>query len=241
MRFSVFMLTLSLLLATASLWAPEAHENYMRNYIDSKTVRLVGDRGSGTGFLIKGKSGADYILTNRHVCEIGDLYLDSPRTDDKRQVRIPKLELSHKTDLCILAAPAYLTDGLELSDSPPEYGDGVGITGHPFGSDMPVLTRGKFLNKAKVWHPWERIETTEQLNTCNSTEGRLGIVTWFGMWCLKQIDSYLTTVEIYPGNSGSAAVNFWGEVVGVAWGADTLTNRAVLVTWEDVKEFLEVY
>lgn len=230
-----------LILIASPFWAPTTHEAYMRNYIDSKTVRLVGAAGSGTGFLVKAPSGKDYILTNRHVCEIGQLWLDAPRTEEKRQVKLTQLEISEKTDLCVLAAPAYMSDGLDLASEEPEYGDGIAITGHPSGSETPVLTRGKFLQKAKVWHPWEAINNLEEYEACEAKKDRIAIITFFGGWCLKEIDSYLTTTLIYPGNSGSAAVNFWGNVVGVAWGADTRTNRAVLATLPDIKEFLEIY
>lgn len=228
------------LVALSPLWAPPLHESYMRDYIDSKTVRLVGAQGSGTGFLVKAPSGKDYILTNRHVCEIGQLYLDSPKNEKKRQVKLTQLELSDKTDLCILAAPAYLSGGLDLASSEPKYDDGIGITGHPLGGRTPVLTRGSFVSKIKVWHPWKEITTPEELNACRQDPSRRVLVGWFVVYCGKQINSYTTTTIIYPGNSGSAAVNFWGNVVGVAWGAD-YTNRAVLVTLPDIKEFLEIY
>lgn len=234
-------LLLLLVLASSFLWTEWAHETYIRNYLDSRTFRLKGERGSGTGFLVKAPSGKDYILTNRHVCEIGQLWLDPPHGQDKRPVKLTQIEVSEKTDLCILAAPAYLSDGLDLAASEPDYDDGLAITGHPGGSRLPILSRGVFLEKVKVLHPWEEIKSLEGLQACQANPDRVVIVDWFWAFCGKMIDSYKTTVVIFGGNSGSAVVNFWGKVVGVAWGANTRTNHAVVVPLDDVKEFLEIY
>lgn len=241
MKSLIKLLILFAVVALVPHGAKTAHENYMADYIEARTIRLSGEHGSGTGFVIKAPSGMKYVLTNRHVCEVGNLWVHPPKyLKDKRPVRFIKYELSQETDLCIGQAPAHLTKALSLANSGASYRQSVGVTGHPFGQDTPVLTRGVILSKTKVWHPWAMIKDDSDLEQCK-LDG--GVPTRYMFWnmCFKLISSYLTTVEIYPGNSGSAVVDFWGNVKGVIWGADTYSNRGVAVPWEDVKKFLSVY
>lgn len=53
--------------------------------------------------------------------------------------------------------------------------------------------------------------------------------------------AYMTSVEIFPGNSGSPVVDYWGRVIGVAFAADGRDNKGDLVSLEDLKDFLARY
>lgn len=240
MKFLAWLFVL-LTLASTPYYAQQTHESWVRARVEAHTVKIQGLTGTGTGFAVEAPSGKVYIVTNRHVCELKQMWVVSPRLDPKRTWKTRILEVSEDTDLCLLEAPGYLGDGLELSGSDPEYGEGLAVIGHPAGSAKPVLSRGEFLENTKVWHPWEEITSDAELEWCSTAPERAPVITFFGSWCLKRINSYLTTIQIFPGNSGSAVVNKWGNVVGVVWGSSSSTNYGVVVPLGELQEFLSVY
>ncbi len=59
--------------------------------------------------------------------------------------------------------------------------------------------------------------------------------------CLRQLKSILTTLGIYPGNSGSPVVNKYGNLVGVVFAGNNQTNYGYVIPLKQVREFLSIY
>lgn len=53
--------------------------------------------------------------------------------------------------------------------------------------------------------------------------------------------AYMTSITIYPGNSGSPMVDFYGRVIGVAFAANGSDNYGEVVSLSDLKDFLAKY
>jgi hypothetical protein len=52
--------------------------------------------------------------------------------------------------------------------------------------------------------------------------------------------AYITNMLIQPGSSGSPAVNFWGNVVGVVFATDS-AGWASVVSYDDLRDLLKKY
>jgi len=56
-----------------------------------------------------------------------------------------------------------------------------------------------------------------------------------------EIDEYISNIFVFPGSSGSPAVNDFGDIVGLSRAVDTRTNYGFFVPLKDIKEFLSIY
>jgi S1-C subfamily serine protease len=94
--------------------------------------------GSGTGFQVQAKSGRNYILTNRHVCEMSkasDGYLLVNRTRRLHKV----LAMSNTWDLCLMS-PASKLPALKLAPKAARLMESLYVMGHPGGRPLEMRT-----------------------------------------------------------------------------------------------------
>lgn len=234
---------------------PEIHGYLIRSKVGSKTytVRNTKNGGGGTGFAMKGASGESYIVTNDHVCEISKdkttmLVID----DEGNALRRNILYRSEYSDLCLLEGIPGV-EGLKLG-SRPSIGQIVAVVGHP--ALRPVtLSRGEIIGTQDIsiiaaligeksvpmtifGFP---IYTKEE---CSLAKQKIVTVeTMFGPLaiCVNITKgAYLSNALIQGGSSGSPVVNFWGNVIGVAFAGDDY-GWGVFVSYDDLKELLRMY
>lgn len=246
------------------LKAPEVHGKYIRTHVGEK-VYMIRDNtrsGGGTGFAVKAPSGQNYILTNDHVCGVSKDGVTVLVTGDEGSMRRRIISHDENSDLCLIEGmPAV--EGLDVAGSGPSLGDDVAVVGHP--RLMPKhLSRGEItgaedvtvgLGPISVFDPKtgkeEQVDPKyggilpEQCAMAKNSQ----IITDMDMmffvlkvkFCAVTVkNAYVTGIVIYPGNSGSPVVNFWGNVVGVVFASDS-TNWGRLVPIQDVKSFLRNY
>lgn len=243
-RLSIWMTSAAILSISLYWGAKLSHEAWITHKVKSATVKLTGERGSGTGFALIAPSGRSVLITNAHVCrgllQPGQRKITAQQ-DGHRPIKLEVLEIWTDHDLCLLEAPGYLkNNALSLSESSASSGQDLAVVGHPAGSEWPVVSRGQYLGDKVGPHPEFPVENEEDAKRCSDIGGKDEQV-WIFRYCLKYIPSSFTTILIYPGNSGSPMVNFWGDVVGVVWGSHVITSHGVAVPYEMVKNFISVY
>lgn len=242
--------------------APYLHKTWIRNKVGNEVVMIIKrdeqgrKRGGGTGFHVMSPSGVTYILTNAHVCEMykaGDDALIQQHGDGRL---IPRrvIEISDKTDLCLIEGLPNHT-GLKVASST-QIGDSLAIVGHPVLQPLSISI-GDVIGLDLIEFPYAELVPDEAAAEADGrnvmTEAqckskpkfKVGeIPFFFGIKvkvCLLSINAYQTTIVAYPGNSGSPAVNFWGNVGGVLYAGSGYTNYGYLITLKDIQEFLAPY
>jgi len=204
--------------------SPQIHNSYLRYEVGDSVVKvLVGPgKGGGTGFAVKADSGREYIATNRHVCEAtntGWMYISK---DDGFTVwkRIVYIDKNH--DLCLLEGDRRL-DALTIGKIPNK-GDFHYIVGHP-GLRPLTVSSGEFVGNGFV----TLVQDVLKREQCDGTVYELNPLEMllFGQEfvCLKKFRAYHTTAVSYPGNSGSPAVDAYGNVIGVLFAGSTESER----------------
>jgi S1-C subfamily serine protease len=239
--------TLSLLTLSLIFLHEQLHQDYLLSYSGSQIVKLSANnnpRSGGTGFAVIAPSGRVYTLSNGHVCEISkNGLMDAwvPGTERSYSLRI--LEISKETDLCLLEAmPGYT--GIPLADAfrPSE---NVTVLGHPLLQPL-TFSVGKYV-------ALQTIKVTAKVNVepdeCegdqyefHDTSGTVyDLLFGIKSFCLRKVKAVLTNLVIYPGNSGSPVLNFYGNVAGVVFAASNETHYGYVIPIEDIVKFLSIY
>lgn len=207
--------------------------------VSSAVVRITDETGEhgGTGFHVKAASGKSYIVTNAHVCELRNKkqFIYVGRNPD-RVVKRKVLEVSKVSDLCLIES---LKDMGSLSvASSVNFGEIVAVVGHP--SLMGVtMTRGELIDESEVL-VYDHDLDLEDENDCKLPKNEIVDNGFFGQACMISISAYRSNVVLQPGNSGSPLINFYGNVVGVAF-AGGRNGWGIFVTLEDINKFLSIY
>jgi len=220
----------------ASTW----HGKYLFNKIGLVTVKVLHseiEQAGGTGFHVKANSGNSYIVTNAHVCQAAlssserEVLVTVPNSN--RVIKRKVIEIYKNHDLCIIE-PLAGKKGISVASSL-NIGDKIRVIGHPRLRPLRE-SLGTFLEKTEV-NLLVGIGLTEEM--CSNRSGI--IYKFFDIdLCVRKLKANETDVLIYPGNSGSATVNFWGNLVGIMFASNDMRN-GYMVPLEDIKEFLRIY
>ena len=218
--------------ATVTL-SPEIHDRFLHNKKLS-VVKLVSPYGgSGTGFVIE-RNDTKFILTNRHVCLMNKGNALSALDQKGGDTIVRVLVWSRNYDLCLMTSRQDLP-ALKLAKSYNLFEKAYPI-GHPLGLPL-TLANGRLISKEKI----------ELMIDCKLPHDReieitnpfARIIYGIDKICTKMFNSVRTDAPIYPGNSGSPVLNFFGNVNGVVFAGSTRAEHAsYLVPLEDVKKFL---
>lgn len=214
----------------------QIHHDYIINKVGPSVVMItnLSANHGGTGFEIEAPSGKSYILTNAHIC-VG---VEKPMVitfKDNRQVPLRIVEVSAKTDLCLLESVGNLPVLSMASNL--KIGETVAVVGHPALLDI-ILSKGELIQymKVAVPVPEEYCERSKEVNGPFQDTGN----PFFP--CAEFIErAGQTTAVILGGSSGSPVVNFFGNVVGIAFAGRGDSNWGIIVPLEEVQEFLAPY
>jgi serine protease Do len=218
------------LLFISSVLGPEIHESYLVQVKGRSVVKLGNPKkGSGTGFQIE-YGGKQFILTNRHVCDLGNRFLHAQTY--KGQAIVEVIKKSKKYDLCIVSEIEGLPS-LSLSEGR-SIQQKVYTIGHPLGLGKTIVD-GRII---------ERINVTVQVDCNLDLENKRmeKVNSFFGPLeiCVADYLSLRLSNVTFPGNSGSPVLNIIGNVVGVIFaGTNGIENLGYMVPLYQVKDFLE--
>ena len=221
--------------------APQAQLDFLRWKTENSVVRVlsVDNTGGGTGFAMKAKSGKNFIVTNKHVCEIevdGWVFI---KPTNKSGVYRKVVYVDNKHDLCLIEGDSRLNN-LELAGSP-RINQINYVIGHPALRDLSIA-QGEFIG-------YKTIEMPEDVSTraeCKWKVLELPEIYRFIMGrdflCLKPFKSLSLTTVSYPGNSGSPVLNRFGRVMGVLFAGSREQERDnYAVPAEELKRVLEQF
>ena len=189
---------------------------------------------NGSGFLIKGRSGKTYLVTNYHVC-IGTMYRGTlfGSLPDGTQARGRVVAQDFRKDLCAALIQAPPAGALTIAKVSWIHEDAY-TRGYPQG----VLTDshgslGEMTN-------WEYTFPIEMIGECPSPSRKARDIYNTVIGCTISYHSQRTTLFSHPGSSGSPVVNPQGELIGVvsSWLADK-DYDAGIVPLDQVKSFME--
>lgn len=196
------------------------------------------DNGGGTGFAVKAPSGITYTITNNHVCEIAENGKMRAVWDNGRSVIIDVLETDKQHDICILDG-LPLTEGMEVSMQELQVGDPAFVIGHPLL--MPnTFAEGLVRDRTNMVVIMGQGDARE----CKALGLKHRTVPgWLGEQdvCYEEYDAFDTSINGYPGNSGSPVFNFQGQIVGLIFAGNNFTNQLSYVPLEYLHDLIRTY
>lgn len=221
----------TVLLLSVIVFSGSIRDTYYRESVGDNVVRIYSmeKTGAGTGFHVKLKSGEIAILTNKHVCDMGN-----PKNKmviiEKDGEEIPRriLERYPHHDLCLVEAITGHTGFIDIANSESE-GEDLVIIGHPGARDL-TLSHGENIGK-KVIHLATQVEREEDC------KGQIEF-SFFGPVCMEAFKSTSISAIAYGGNSGSPVINKYGNVIGVLFAGSQQPTDSYMVPLQYVKDFL---
>lgn len=185
--------------------------------------------GGGTGWSTNSVFHGPVIITNHHVCEVQSDNNVTIETETGNVFIRPILKRSFEHDLCMISGVGL--PPMQLAKNPAIKFDRLSVVGHPLLAPS-TLTEGTYVGDVI-----EQIGYNAKDEKCDPPS-RFIDGGFFGSFCVLDMELSLTTVPVYPGNSGSPILNKDGDVVGVVNSADTRTRYGAFIPLPYVKEFI---
>ena len=178
-------------------FAAQPHVKHWLGKVSRATVVVEGDRGQGSGFLVKTSTGKPVVVTNAHV--LRDNRNIRIKLFDGRQFSITHAAILEEFDLAFLAVDNVdLPDFLELRNELPEVSESVYAYGAPRGL-TGTLTEGIVSAVRQTSEIREVVDDGSFDEPVRKAEAH-----WIQ-----------TTAPISPGNSGGPLLDEEGRVVGI--------------------------
>lgn len=196
------------------------------------------EQTGGTGFALRTPNGNVITATNAHICEAaeGGILMARPQGYNRR-VPIRVLEVDPVNDLCVLEPVKFMT-GLSLAPRAGKLRQSVYILGHPLLKDV-TFSAGHSIQR----EPIDLVKGGPEAPCTGKNEKRKE-VPWGPFiitLCMVSVDAVEITAPIFPGNSGSPALNADGDVIGVVFAADQRTNHGFYIPFERLVELVSAY
>lgn len=196
-----------------------AHAGDMNVYsqLNQSVVRLTDQTESsgGTGFIVLTSKNKRFTVTNAHVCEHSP-YLYAYRHADFTQLKLRVVAVDELNDLCALEAAPGLA--IKYAKGQDKF-TALYIVGHP-------LLRHATPSFGRIVGPLH-IEFNVYCDVPPAYS------------CRKGYEVIDTTIQVFPGNSGSAVSNHDFQLMGVINSVDGSTGWATMIPLKAVKNFLD--
>jgi S1-C subfamily serine protease len=223
--------------ATAS--SQDVGSSMLRNYSD-RIVKLTptgrADTG-GTGFQYVAPSGRAYLISNAHVCKLGEASGQMRAWNNKgRGILVRILEIADTTDLCILEPlPGVepFSPAAGIDPFAPLY-----VLGHPHLGPL-TFAQGYYRERTliEIWehdNPEKCEGPGREIKKVNGMFGPMEV-------CIRSLIGIDTSAVIYPGNSGSPMLNASGEVIGVVFASYGESHYGSAIPLDILLDFVSVY
>lgn len=235
----LYKLFLAASLGTFVLFGANLKDHYYRSQIGDNVVRVFNMEGTsgGTGFHIKTESGKVYILTNKHVCALADA--NNTVTIEKQGEKYVRQVFKRYTkhDLCLIDAISQDHDSIDLASSI-SHGEDIIVVGHP-GLRQLTLAHGEYIGK-EIVHLSSLVDKESECLNGKVHEDPIVTMMFGKLICVEAFVSAAISSPIYGGNSGSPAVNKFGNLVGVVFAGNRgQANDGYMVPLRFVKDFLK--
>ena len=243
-KYTAVFLVSALIVAIGFFVGPvfeDAHLWYIHSLSSDVVEILNQEHGGGTGFLIRGKSGGLYVMTNNHIC-------DSAKDGPLIVVYQGNMVVSHiirryqYNDLCVISAPTYAKSSLKLAKKVYS-GERAYSIGHPY-LEGDTVTQGELSAEVTISIA---IGQNVDPETCKGPTYNLidlslnPMAQAFGVFnqCIRSLPALSSSINIMPGNSGSPTVDIWGHVVAVVFAANEYGSHSYHVPLSSLKDFLD--
>lgn len=227
--FSVALLLLASFMINVQQNLPKNESN-----IRSHVIQLESDRGFCTGIQIEAPSGDDLIMSAAH-CKVlaNDEGYINARIDDGRAIPRRIVEVQEETDLMILEGMPNL-QGIKIAKEAPlhriyqAYTHGKGQATH--------RADGEYLEEKQVEVLAGLIFEEKDAEECLSKPGQKVVE---GIYCVRQYQMVVTTIDVEPGSSGGPIVNDADELVGIVSSANSFFSN--IVPLHSIHDFIAAY
>lgn len=187
---------------------------------DKITLSSTDKMFYASGFSIITDHSISYILTNQHVCNMRDAALYTITNSLGNKYKAEFIRIDPFADICLLKTKAVIKP-IKLARKNALRGDRIFIIGAP-DSVYPMIVDGIVSGYYNMHMKDDK--TSEE-------DGEFEI----------NFRSQVTSVPIYPGSSGSPAIDINGQVVGIAFATNYEKDHiSFIVPISEVHRFLNV-
>lgn len=235
MKLKLLLALLALAIVSAPLHRP-LHDLYIKNVVNDSIFMLTNFEGTsgGTGFVLNhttvvdGRKVSKVMVTNSHVCNAtqGD-YMYA--VEGKRRIPLKKIIQAEEFDLCLLTAPKG-AKGLKLANNY-SLGQSISIVGHPRLYEK-YMSKGTIVDETTIRVGLYMGECTNEGGATETIETLMGPI------CVGTYDALVSDAPIQPGNSGSPVVDYFGNVVAVAFAGSSESPFSFLIPLHNINRFL---
>lgn len=177
------------------------NKNYNKVF---RVENILNPAHHGTGFLVAGKSGKKYIMTNDHVCK------NKPGLFVRNDYYFFPAKIVHqngKADLCLLDSPDFDLSPIQITKKEPLTNDLIYSLGFPAQQNL-IFSEGILSNIT-----YERmVEPFTNQDYCNLKFNHNN-----KEYCAVDRFFWASTMHVIPGQSGSPVLDKNGDLVAIVF------------------------